>query len=161
MIKLKKNTKIGIIMGTSAFNKLGAVGDIAVVKRGYANYLINNHNCVLSSKLEQDKLNQLKQDIKQREETLNQEYKSFKQIIEFSTILLDTLSVNKYGSLWQSVSVEDVRMAIISQYPQFKKLQQKIYPIIPRLIKKVGHFDINLKLGNFPTIECTLFITTK
>jgi large subunit ribosomal protein L9 len=132
--------------------KLGSIGDVIKVKRGFArNFLIPYKKAVRATKLNLEILEKEKEKIKQQQkkelELANTLAKSIKEID-----VLPIFAQLKDGKLFGSVNVRSIISALEER--KIKILQKNV--VLKTAIRESGQHDINIFLH--PEVNCNLKI---
>ena len=125
-----------------SLDKLGTVGDIVKVKNGFArNFLIPQKKALRANKENKDYYQKIKNELLEKnKKIINDANDIVKKISDKEIIFIRNASDN--GQLYGSVSPKD-----ISNYFKEKKIDIKPSCInLHSAIKKIGFFEINIKL---------------
>ena len=135
-----------------SLNKLGGIGDIVKVKDGYArNFLIPQKKALRASNENKEYFAKIKKDlVEKNNKVIEKAQLAVKEILSIEVIFIRNASDN--GQLYGSVSPKD-----ISNYFHEKKIDVKPSNVnFHNAIKKVGIYDINIKLH--PEVGCNIKI---
>ncbi len=135
-----------------SLNKLGKIGDVVNVKDGFArNYLIPKKKALRANEENKKYFTKIKDEVLEKNKQTIENAKSIiKKIAEKEIIFIRNASDN--GQLYGSVSPKD-----ISNYFEEQKLEIKPSNInLHNVIKKIGIYDINIKLH--ADVSCNLKI---
>ena len=135
-----------------SLNKLGKIGDIVNVKDGFArNFLIPQKKALRANQENKDYFTKIKDQVLEKNKQTIEDAKSvIKKISEKEIIFIRNASDN--GQLYGSVSPKD-----ISNYFDEQKIEVKPSNInLHNVIKKIGIYDINIKLH--ADVSCNLKI---
>ena len=135
-----------------SLNKLGGIGDIVKVKDGYArNFLIPQKKALRASNENKEYFAKIKKDlVEKNNKVIEIAQLAVKEILSIEVIFIRNASDN--GQLYGSVSPKD-----ISNYFHEKKIDVKPSNVnFHNAIKKVGIYDINIKLH--PEVGCNIKI---
>jgi large subunit ribosomal protein L9 len=135
-----------------SLNKLGGIGDIVKVKDGYArNFLIPKKKALRASNENKEYFAKIKKDlVEKNNKVIEKAQLAVKEILSIEVIFIRNASDN--GQLYGSVSPKD-----ISNYFHEKKIDVKPSNVnFHNAIKKVGIYDINIKLH--PEVGCNIKI---
>ena len=135
-----------------SLNKLGGIGDIVNVKDGYArNFLIPQKKALRASNENKEYFAKIKKDlVEKNNKVIEKAELAIKEILSIEVIFIRNASDN--GQLYGSVSPKDV-----SNYFLEKKIDVKPSNVnFHNAIKKVGIYDINIKLH--PEVGCNIKI---
>ncbi len=125
-----------------SLNKLGSIGDLVNVKDGFArNYLIPQKKALRANQENKEYFAKIKKELIEKNKNIVEEAKlKLKKILAIEVIFVRNASDN--GQLYGSVSPKD-----ISNYFLEKKIEVKPSDVnLHNAIKKVGIYDINIKL---------------
>ncbi len=135
-----------------SLNKLGKIGDVVNVKDGFArNFLIPQKKALRANQENKDYFTKIKDQVLEKNKQTIEDAKSvIKKISEKEIIFIRNASDN--GQLYGSVSPKD-----ISNYFDEQKIEVKPSNInLHNVIKKIGIYDINIKLH--ADVSCNLKI---
>lgn len=139
---------------TKDLPKLGRFGDIVVVKDGYArNYLIPQGFAKPSSEGNMRAIEALKKKQQERLKKLKQEAEALGKRISASSYTV-TVKAGKDDKLFGSVTPEMIQKAFESEGINIDK--KKI--VIDEPIKKLGRYNIQVKLHPEVVVECKLWV---
>ena len=135
-----------------SLNKLGKIGDLVNVKDGYArNYLIPQKKALRANDENKDYFAKIKKDLVEKNNKVIEDAKlSIKKIVNNEVIFVRNASDN--GQLYGSVSPKDVANFFIEKNIDVKPSNVNFH----NAIKKVGIYDINIKLH--PEVGCNIKI---
>jgi|TARA_B100000287_G_scaffold433573_1_gene495628 large subunit ribosomal protein L9 len=135
-----------------SLNKLGKIGDLVNVKDGYArNYLIPQKKALRANDQNKDYFAKIKKDLVEKNNKVVEDAKlSIKKILSNEVIFVRNASDN--GQLYGSVSPKDVANFFIEKNIDVKPSNVNFH----NAIKKVGIYDINIKLH--PEVGCNIKI---
>ena len=135
-----------------SLNKLGKIGDVVHVKDGFArNFLIPQKKALRANKENKDYFSKIKDEVLEKNNKIIENAKSvIKKISEKEIVFIRNASDN--GQLYGSVSPKD-----ISSYFEKQKIDIRPSNInLHNVIKKIGIYDINIKLH--ADVSCNLKI---
>ena len=133
-----------------SFDKLGGIGDVVVVKDGFArNFLIPQKKALRANKENKEYFVKIKNELLAKNKKIIEDANEIiKEISNEELIFIRNASDN--GQLYGSVTPRD-----ISNYFVEKKLDIKSSNInLHKAIKKIGIYDINIKLHS--EVSCNL-----
>ncbi|MDC0200646.1 50S ribosomal protein L9 [Candidatus Pelagibacter sp.] len=133
--------------------KVGSIGDVIDVKRGFArNFLISKRKALFASKENIKEVEKIKIDLSKKDQEKKKEAKSIHEKIqkkEFTVKKLATENKELYGS------VKPTEIArIISELENIKINPSLIQPV--KEIKTIGNFKVNVNLH--PEIQSEILI---
>jgi large subunit ribosomal protein L9 len=136
-----------------SFRKIGSIGDIIDVKRGYArNFLIANKKALYASKENIEKVENIKIDLGKKDQEKKKEAKQIFEKIndkEFSVKKLSTENKELYGS----VKPTEISKIIF----EVEKLEIKPAMVqLKKEIKSLGNFDIKINLHSEVQAKITI-----
>ena len=131
--------------------KLGNMGDIVLVKSGYArNYLIPNNKCLRATEENKKYFSTQKEELEQKNLTKKKEAEAL--LSKVSDFRLDIIkTAGEAGHLYGSVKAQDIAKYLSDN----KFIVDKSQVIIHESIKTIGVFKISVKLH--PEITTSIF----
>ena len=136
-------------------SKLGKIGDLVVVKNGYArNYLLRENKALRANKENIELVNKNKTELnKKNTETKNKFIEKANKIKNKKIKVYKTIKEN--GDLYASIKPKEISKII------FDELKIEIVPseiIIKKEINKIGIFDINIVLHSEVQTKVSLLV---
>ncbi len=131
--------------------KLGNMGDIVLVKSGYArNYLIPNNKCLRATEENKKYFSSKKEELEQK--NLNKKKEAESLLSKVSDFRLDIIkTAGEAGHLYGSVKAQDIAKYLADNNFVVDKSQI----VISETIKTIGVFKISVKLH--PEITTNIF----
>ena len=123
--------------------KIGSIGDIIDVKRGYArNYLIPQKKALFASKENIDEVNKIKQDLNKKDQERKKEAKKIYEKINNKEYEIKKLSTEN-KELYGSVKPTEISK-LLKEKENIKLSSSLIQPVTE--IKSIGEFKVVLNL---------------
>tara|TARA_A100001011_G_scaffold160032_1_gene168397 strand:- start:36 stop:494 length:459 start_codon:yes stop_codon:yes gene_type:complete len=135
--------------------KIGSIGEIIDVKRGYArNYLISKKKALFASKENIKEVEKIKQDLSKKDLDKKKEAKEINEKIKNKQYEIKKLSTEN-NELYGSVKPTEISK-IIEEIDQFKINPSLIQP--SKEIKSIGDFEVLINLH--PEVQTHIVIKT-
>ena len=134
--------------------KIGSIGEIIDVKRGFArNYLISKKKALFASKENIQEVEKIKQDLSKKDQDKKREAKLIQEKIKNKKYELKKLSTEN-KELYGSVKPTEIS-GIIEKIDKVKINPSLIQP--SKEIKSIGSFDVTINLH--PEVQTTIVIS--
>ena len=135
--------------------KIGSIGEIIEVKRGFArNYLISNKKALFASKENIKEVEKIKQDLNKKDQDKKKDAKSVNEKINNKQYVVKKLSTEN-KELYGSVKPTEISK-IIKEIDNVKITPSLIQPA--KEIKSIGSFDVLINLH--PEVQTQIVINT-
>ena len=135
--------------------KIGSIGEIIEVKRGFArNYLISNKKALFASKENIKEVEKIKQDLNKKDQDKKKDAKSVNEKINNKQYVVKKLSTEN-KELYGSVKPTEISK-IIEEIDNVKITPSLIQPA--KEIKSIGSFDVLINLH--PEVQTQIVINT-
>tara|TARA_Y100000996_G_scaffold145924_1_gene112310 strand:+ start:177 stop:635 length:459 start_codon:yes stop_codon:yes gene_type:complete len=135
--------------------KIGSIGEIIDVKRGFArNYLISNKKALFASKENIKEVEKIKQDLSKKDQDKKKEAKLIHEKIKNKKYEIKKLSTEN-KELYGSVKPTEISR-VLEQVDQVKINPSLIQP--SKEIKSIGSFDVIINLH--PDVQTQILINT-
>ena len=135
--------------------KVGSIGEIIDVKRGFArNYLISKKKALFASKENILEVEKIKQDLGKKDQEKKREAKSINDKIKNKSYIIKKLSTEN-KELYGSVKPTEISR-VLEQVDQVKINPSLIQP--SKEIKSIGSFDVIINLH--PDVQTQILINT-
>ena len=135
--------------------KIGSIGEIIDVKRGFArNYLISNKKALFASKENIKEVEKIKQDLSKKDQDKKKEAKLIHDKIKNKKYEIKKLSTEN-KELYGSVKPTEISK-VLEQVDQVKINPSLIQP--SKEIKSIGSFDVIINLH--PDVQTQILINT-
>ena len=135
--------------------KIGSIGEIIDVKRGFArNYLISNKKALFASKENIKEVEKIKQDLSKKDQDKKNDAKSIHEKINKKQYEIKKLSTEN-NELYGSVKPTEISK-IIDDIDNVKITPSLIQPT--KEIKSIGNFDVLINLH--PDVQTQIVINT-
>jgi|TARA_X000000950_G_C13729026_1_gene583445 large subunit ribosomal protein L9 len=135
--------------------KIGSIGEIIEVKRGFArNYLISNKKALFASKENIKEVEKIKQDLSKKDQDKKKDAKSIHEKINKKQYDIKKLSTEN-NELYGSVKPTEISK-IIEDIDNVKITPSLIQPA--KEIKSIGSFDVLINLH--PEVQTQIVINT-
>ena len=137
--------------------KIGSIGEIINVKRGFArNFLIANKKALYASKENVTQVQKIKSDLSKKDNEKKQEAKKIAEKVNFKTYSIKKLSTEN-NELYGSVKPTEISKLIL----EFDKVDIKPSMIQPvKEIKSLGKFKVKISLHSEVDAEVTVNVET-
>ena len=123
--------------------KIGSIGEIIDVKRGFArNYLITNKKALFASKENIKEVERIKQDLSKKDQAKKKAAKQIEEIIKNKKYVIKKLSTEN-KELYGSVKPTEISK-ILEEVDKVKVNPSLIQPA--KEIKSIGEFDVMINL---------------
>ena len=134
--------------------KIGSIGEIIDVKRGFArNYLISNKKALFASKENIKEVEKIKQDLSKKDQDKKKEAKLIQDKIKNKKYEIKKLSTEN-KELYGSVKPTEIS-GVIEKIDTVKINPSLIQP--SKEIKSIGSFDVTINLH--PEVQTTIVIS--
>ena len=135
--------------------KIGSIGEVIDVKRGYArNYLISKKKALFASKKNIKEVEKIKQDLSKKDQDKKREAKLIQEKIKNKEYKINKLSTEN-KELYGSVKPTEIS-GVIEKIDKVKINPSLIQP--SKEIKSIGSFDVTVNLH--PEIQTNIVIST-
>ena len=135
--------------------KIGSIGEIIDVKRGFArNFLISNKKALFASKENIKEVEKIKQDLNKKDNDKKKEAKLIQEKIKNKQYEIKKLSTEN-KELYGSVKPTEISK-VLEEVDQVKVNPSLIQP--SKEIKSIGSFDVLINLH--PDVQTTIVIKT-
>lgn len=140
------SSKVKVILEKST-NKLGTVGSMISVKRGYAaNYLVPLGFAKMATKSNISEMEKRLDELKKIDAELKVVSNGFISQIEGLEFKI-TRQADKFGSLYGSFSTGDVYTFLVEKFPEITKVLTRKDVLVPPKIKTIGVYDVTLNFS--------------
>ncbi|AEF53846.1 50S ribosomal protein L9 [Marinomonas posidonica] len=138
-------------------NKLGGIGDVAVVKPGYArNFLIPNKKAVMATKANLASFEERRAELEAQAAERKAEAETRAQSLEGKTFTI-AANAGDEGKLFGSIGTRDIAEAISAEV-EVSKAEVRL----PEgTIRHTGSFEIDLQLHSEVVVAVTLVVTAE
>ena len=137
--------------------KIGSIGEIIDVKRGFArNFLISNKKALYASKENISKVEKIKLELSKKDEERKQEAKKIAQLINKKVYKINKLTTET-NELYGSVKPTEISK-LIDETDKLEIKPSSIQPI--KDIKSVGKFKVKISLHSEVDAEITIEVSS-
>ena len=137
--------------------KIGSIGEIIDVKRGFArNFLISNKKALYASKENIKQVEKIKSDLSQKDEEKKQNAKKISEKINKKEYIVNKLSTEN-KELYGSVKPTEISK-IINETSNIEIKPSMIQPL--KEIKSIGKFKVKISLHSEVEAEITIAVNS-
>ena len=137
--------------------KIGSIGEIIDVKRGFArNFLISNKKALYASKENISKVEKIKLELSKKDEERKQEAKKIAQLINKKVYKINKLTTET-NELYGSVKPTEISK-LVDETDKLEIKPSSIQPI--KDIKSVGKFKVKISLHSEVDAEITIEVSS-